>query len=160
MDTPHGRRTVPDGATTPPPDPAARAIALLGLVPHPEGGWYAETWRGESAAGERAAGSAIYFLLRGGEVSAWHRLDAAEVWHHYDGAPLELRIVPEGGRPLTVVLGTDLARGQRPQAVVPAGAWQTARSVGAYTLVGATVAPAFEFEGFELAPDGWAPPDG
>lgn len=156
MEIPHPGRA-PSGPAGGAPDAAAQAIALLGLVPHPEGGWYAETWRADAPAGERAAGSAIYFLLREGEVSAWHRLDADEVWHHYAGAPLELRTAQPGGRPAAVVLGSDLAGGERPQAVVPAGAWQTARSLGEYTLVGATVSPAFEFDGFDLAPEGWSP---
>lgn len=122
-------------------------IALLGLQPHPEGGYYAETWRHQPDDGGRGAGTAIYYLLRAGEKSHWHRVDAAEMWHFYAGGPLELRIGPE-----TVVLGTDLAAGQRPQWVVPAGVWQAARPLGAWTLVGCTVSPAFQFSGFEMAP--------
>lgn len=142
---------------------AGAVIATLGLRPHPEGGWYAETWRDEAPRGVRPAGSAIYFLLRGGEISRWHRIDATETWHHYAGDALELRVAPRGsdGRPGRIdrhVLGPDLASGERPQAVVPPGAWQTARSLGAWTLVGCTVAPAFDFEAFELAPDDWGPP--
>lgn len=124
-------------------------IALLGLEPHPEGGHYVETWRG--------AGSAIYYLLRAGETSAWHRIDAHEVWHWYAGAPLELSISPDGEALETRRLGTDLASGERPQAHVGPRAWQSARSLGDWTLVGCSVAPAFEFERFELAPPGWAP---
>jgi predicted cupin superfamily sugar epimerase len=148
-------------------DDADAVIALLGLEPHPEGGWFAETWRAEAPEGARPAGSAIYFLLRAGESSRWHRVDAAEAWHHYAGAALELRIAvdaaadeaaAEAVRRIAVQrLGSDLAAGERPQVVVPAGAWQAARSLGAWTLVGCTVSPAFEFAGFELAPDGWAP---
>jgi predicted cupin superfamily sugar epimerase len=131
-------------------------IGELGLLPHPEGGWYAETWREPAAEGERVASSAIYFLLRAGEISRWHRVDATEVWHHYAGAPLELRIAAREP-PETVRLGPDVGSGERPQAVVPAWCWQTARSLGEWTLVGCTVAPAFAFEGLELAPEGWEP---
>ncbi|HEX5396067.1 MAG TPA: cupin domain-containing protein [Candidatus Limnocylindria bacterium] len=140
---------------------ADEVIAALGLEPHPQGGWYCETWRAEAQPGERATGSAIYFLLRRGEVDAWHRVDAAETWHFYAGAPLALSIVGERGpsrQLIDRVLGTDLAAGQRPQAVVPVGAWQRARTLGDWTLVGCTVSPAFEFERFELAPAGWEPP--
>lgn len=136
---------------------AGAVIEALGLKPHPEGGWYVETWRDAATDGERPASSAIYYLLRAGEISAWHRVDATEVWHHYGGAPLELR-VSAGSRGVTAHrLGPDLAGGERPQAVVPPGAWQSARTLGDWTLVGCTVAPAFEFTGFELAPPGWEP---
>jgi len=138
-------------------DPAVQeteeVIRLLGLTPHPEGGFYAETFRPAAPGGGRGASTAIYYLLREGEVSAWHRVrDADEVWHHYLGASLELRIAGE-----TVRLGSDLAAGERPQAVVPAGAWQTARPLGGWALVGCTVAPAFQFSSFEMAPAGWEP---
>jgi hypothetical protein len=136
---------------------ADQIIGLLQLVPHPEGGWYRETWRAPAAANGRAAGSAIYFLLRRGEASHWHRVDAAETWHHYEGAPLELKVSTDGATEQVVALGPDLAAGQRPQFVVPAAAWQSARSVGEHTLVGCTVSPAFEFAGFELAAPGWTP---
>ena len=137
--------------------PEAEAIIeRLGLLPHPEGGWYRETWREVPADGGRGAGTAIYFLLAEGERSHWHRVDAAEVWHHYAGAPLALGIA-DGEDQRVVVLGADLAAGHEPQVVVPARAWQAARTLGAWTLVGATVCPAFEFEGFELADPGWAP---
>ena len=131
-------------------------IELLGLKPHPEGGWYRENWRDLPADGGRGVGSAIYFLLAEGEVSHWHCIDAAETWHHYDGAPLELAIAEDDDHVL-LTLGPDLAAGAEPQAVVPPRAWQAARSLGAWTLVGCTVAPAFEFERFELAPPGWEP---
>src|SRR4051794_41825966 len=111
-------------------------IAALGLQPHPEGGWYRETWRADAAPAERAAGSAIYYLLLGGEVNAWHRVDAAEAWHWYAGAPLALSIVEEGSAGRTLrehILGADIAGGQRPQVVVPPGAWQQSRSVGDWT---------------------------
>lgn len=143
--------------------PSADAvIELLGLVRHPEGGWYRETFRDSSpvggAAGERGASSAIYYLLRRGERSDWHRVtDAAEAWHFYAGAPLALRVSLDGRAVATHRLGPDLAAGERPQAVVPAGAWQAAESLGDWTLVGCTVAPAFDFTGFELAPAGWEP---
>lgn len=139
------------------PSRAEDVIATLGLVPHPEGGWYTETWRDPAREGDRPAGSAVYYLLRGEERSHWHRVDSTEIWHHYAGDPLELRIADEGGRARVVRLGPELAVGARPQAVVPAGAWQAARSLGAWTLVGCTVAPAFEFAGFDLAPEGWEP---
>jgi predicted cupin superfamily sugar epimerase len=131
---------------------------LLGLVPHPEGGHYLETYRDRPAAGGRGAQTAIYYLLRAGEVSAWHRVtDAAEIWHFYAGAPLALAVA-QGGRVTRHRLGIDLAAGERPQATVPAGAWQSAATLGNWTLVGCTVAPAFEFASFELAPPGWEPP--
>jgi uncharacterized protein len=137
---------------------AAAVIAALGLEPHPEGGWYRETYRAAAPTGGRAAISAIYYLLRAGERSHWHRVDAAEIWHWYGGAPLRLEIVPAAdGSTATVTLGNDLAAGQRPQAIVPPSHWQAARSLGDWTLVGCDVAPAFEFAGFELAPEGWQP---
>jgi uncharacterized protein len=139
---------------------ADEVVRLLGLQPHPEGGFYRETFRAAVEGEQRAASTAIYYLLREGDVSAWHRVDADEVWHHYAGAPLELTLSDGGRDRSTVRLGTDLADGERPQAVVPAGAWQTARSLGAWTLVGCTVAPAFEFSGFEMAPPGWEPGEG
>jgi len=134
-------------------------IRLLDLQPHPEGGHYRETFRdsrGADSESARAASTAIYFLLRDGEISRWHRVDAAEVWHWYAGAPLALSVV-EGERKRDVRLGIDLAAGERPQAVVPARAWQQAQSLGAWTLVGCTVAPGFEFAGFEMAPSGLHP---
>jgi predicted cupin superfamily sugar epimerase len=138
-------------------DGAGAVIAVLGLSAHPEGGWYAETWRAPASGSERPAGSAIYYLLRSGERSHWHRVDAAETWHHYAGAPLELRISTDGRATDTIRLGDDIRAGERPQALVPPGAWQAARSLGGWSLVGCTVAPAFEFAGFELAPVGWEP---
>jgi uncharacterized protein len=128
---------------------AADIIRLLDLQPHPEGGHYRETFRDPRTVEGRSVGTAIYFLLAAGERSHWHRVDAAEIWHFHAGAPLALEIEGQG----VVTLGVDLAAGQRPQAVVPTGAWQAARSLGDWTLVGCTVAPGFEFAGFELAPD-------
>jgi len=136
---------------------AAGIIATLGMARHPEGGWYVETFR-DTGVGGRGHSTAIYFLLQRGEVSAWHRVrDAAEVWHFHAGAPLELSICDEGGSVETTLLGIDLAAGERPQRVVPAGWWQTARSLGDWTLVGCTVAPGFDFAQFELAEPGWQP---
>lgn len=137
---------------------AARVAELLGLLPHPEGGHYRETWRDEPADGSRGAGTAIYFLLAAGERSHWHRLDATELWHFHAGAPLVLRRSPDGRTaPEDVWLGADLAAGHRPQATVPAGWWQSATSTGDWTLVGCTVSPAFSFAGFELAAAGFEP---
>jgi len=137
---------------------AAEIIRLLDLKPHPEGGHFRETFRDtRTIEGGRAASTAIYFLLARGERSHWHRVDAAESWHWYAGAPLALHIAGAAGV-TTVRLGSDLASGERPQAIVPAGVWQAAESFGAWTLVGCTVAPGFAFDGFELAPADWSPP--
>ena len=135
---------------------AAEVIALLDLKPHPEGGHYRETFRDPREVDGRSVGTAIYFLLAEGERSHWHQVDAAELWHFYEGAPLELEIAANGVR-RKVILGADLSAGQRPQGVVPTGAWQAAQTLGAWTLVGCTVAPGFDFAGFEMAPAGWAP---
>jgi predicted cupin superfamily sugar epimerase len=134
-------------------------IDQLGLRPHPEGGWFAETWREPTAArGDRPASTAIYYLLRAGEESRWHRIDATETWHFYAGGALELRMAAGDEAPIDWhVLGTDIAAGQRPQVVVPKGWWQAARPLGEWALVGCTVAPGFDFSGFELAPEGWSP---
>jgi predicted cupin superfamily sugar epimerase len=131
---------------------ADRLIALLALEPHPEGGHYRQTFRDLSGGGERGHSTLIYFLLKAGEVSRWHKIDAAEVWHFYRGGPLELKI----GKTV-LVLGPHIEKGEAPQAVVPPGQWQTARSLGDYTLVGCTVAPGFVFENFLMAPEGFAP---
>jgi uncharacterized protein len=137
---------------------ARDVIRLLDLKPHPEGGHFREMFRDERQVdGTRAAATAIYFLLARGERSHWHRVDAVEIWHWYAGAPLELEISQQHGRIVRVALGCDLAAGERPQTVVPAHAWQAAHSLGDWTLVGCTVAPGFDFAGFELAPKGWAP---
>jgi uncharacterized protein len=136
---------------------ADEIIRLLELAPHPEGGHFRETFRDVGAGGGRAASTAIYFLLRRGERSRWHRVDAAEVWHWYAGSPLVLSI-SDGGRRSTHRLGPNLAAGERPQAIVPALAWQQAESLGDCTLVGCTVAPGFEFSGFEMAPPHFSPP--
>jgi uncharacterized protein len=144
---------------------AAEIIDRLGLVAHPEGGWYAETWKSETPyaeaeadVGGRALGTAIYFLLVGEEWSHWHRVLAAdEIWHHYAGAPLDLWTSADGMSRERAVLGTDLLAGERPQLVVPSGVWQGAVSQGDYTLVGATVVPGFTYDHWELAPPGWEP---
>lgn len=135
----------------------AEIIELLGLQPHPEGGHFRETWRAAAPPGERAAGTAIYYLLQAGEISRWHRVDADEMWHWYAGSPLALSLSPDGRSTETRHLGPDLASGERPQLLVPAGAWQSATSLGPWTLVGCTVSPGFMFESFELAPKGWQP---
>lgn len=136
---------------------AAGIIAVLGMQRHPEGGWYVEAFRDGPPDG-RGHSTAIYFLLERGDASAWHRVkDAAEVWHFHAGAPLELKMSDGQSRASSLVLGIDLAAGERPQAVVPAGWWQTARSLGDWTLVGCTVAPGFDFSQFELAEPGWEP---
>lgn len=137
---------------------APAIVDMLGMKRHPEGGWYAETFRDTPAASGRAASTAIYFLLERGDVSAWHRVrDAVEVWHFYAGAPLELTIFDQAAGRHSHRLGPNLVAGERPQAVVPANAWQTAKSLGDWTLVGCTVAPGFEFSSFEMAPKGWEP---
>lgn len=131
-------------------------IAKLGLQPHPEGGHYRETFRDPREVGGRAASTAILFLLARGERSHWHRVDAVEIWHYHAGAPLALSIV-DGSKEEIVRLGADVHAGEMPQAVVPARAWQAAESLGDWTLVGCTVAPGFDFNGFELAPPDWSP---
>ncbi|MHB2169399.1 cupin domain-containing protein [Alsobacter sp. R-9] len=137
---------------------AADVVRLLGLAPHPEGGYFRETFRDPAPTPSgRALSTAIYYLLGAGDVSEWHRVDAAEVWHWYAGGPLVLTVSPNGHDAQALHLGPDLRVGQRPQVVVPAGHWQSATSLGAWTLVGCTVAPGFEFAGFEMAPPGWRP---
>jgi len=136
---------------------AADIIRLLELKPHPEGGHYRETFRDARTIEGRSVSTAIYFLLARGERSRWHRIDAVEIWHHYAGAPLALGIADKAGTRVAR-LGSDVSAGEMPQVVVPAGAWQSAESLGAWTLAGCTVAPGFDFNGFELAPPGWSPP--
>lgn len=131
-------------------------IERLALEPHPEGGWYRQTFVSDAIAG-RAASTAIYYLLEEGQRSHWHRVDADEIWHFYAGSPLRLSISADGVAEQTHVLGSDVLDGDRPQIVVPANAWQSAQSLGAWTLVGCTVAPGFLFEKFELAPMDWRP---
>ena len=136
---------------------AADIIGALDLAPHPEGGYYRETFRDTALIGGRALSTAIYFLLPAGVVSRWHRVDAVETWHWYAGAPLELRIAADENRYTAATLGCDILAGERPQAVVPTGRWQQAVSRGAWTLVGCTVAPGFLFAGFSIAPSTYDP---
>lgn len=132
-------------------------IRELGMEPHPEGGWYVQTFR-DTSGGARGHSTAIYYLLTKGQRSHWHRVhDAAEVWHYYAGAPLSLHRSEDGTTSETLTLGTDLSAGERPQAIIPANWWQSAESRGDFTLVGCTVAPGFEFSSFEMAPPGWKP---
>ncbi|MEE4152751.1 MAG: cupin domain-containing protein [Erythrobacter sp.] len=145
-------------------DSAAALIAQLELAPHPEGGWYRETWRAEASEGERAGGTAILFLLKAGESSHWHRVDADELWLWQGGDPLRLSIAPGQEGPIRELsLGPAPAGGQFLQGLVPAGDWQAARplagerSAHGYCLVSCVVVPGFDFAGFELAPAGWAP---
>ena len=136
---------------------AAEIIARLGLQPHPEGGHFRETFRDAAVdANGRAASTAIYFLLARGERSHWHRIDAVEIWHYHAGAALLLEVADDNGA-RAITLGPDLAAGEQPQGIVPAHAWQAARSTGDWTLVSCTVAPGFDFATFELAPQGWMP---
>jgi predicted cupin superfamily sugar epimerase len=133
-------------------------IRRLDLRPHQEGGFYRETFRDPRAdAAGRSVSTAIYYLLGTGEVSKWHRVDATEIWHFHAGAPMVITVSPNGHDASSHHLGTDLEAGQQPQFVVPTGQWQTATSLGAWTLVGCTVAPGFDFAGFEMAPPDWRP---
>ena len=136
---------------------ADEITAALGMRPHPEGGHYVETFRDDTGPDGRARATAIYFLLREGERSHWHRVDAVEIWLWHAGAPLALGIAAPGEKSERVMLGADLAAGQRPQAIVPAHAWQAAETLGAWTLVSCVVAPGFDFSGFELAAPGFTP---
>ena len=136
---------------------AREMIEALRLERHPEGGWYRETWRAPAAPGQRSAGTAIYFLLTVDDFSHWHRVDAAEIWLWHAGAPLVLSTSANGHDVEARHLGPMLTAGQRPQLVVPPHVWQSATSLGAWTLVSCTVSPGFEFSGFELAPPDWRP---
>jgi uncharacterized protein len=139
---------------------ADTVVELLNMQPHPEGGFYAETFRDDfTDKNGRAASTLIYFLIPEGVLSRWHRVDAVETWHWYAGSPLELSISADGTSKNVLTLGNDLLAGQRPQGIVPRDGWQQARSLGAWTLVGCTVAPGFQFEGFVMAPEGWEPTD-
>ena len=139
--------------------PEAQVRAALELRPHPEGGHYREFWRDMPEAGGRGAASSILFLLAAGERSHWHRIDAAEIWIWQAGAPLVLGLRPPRGHCKTIKLGPNAADGESFQGVVPPFVWQEASSLGAWTLVSCVVAPAFQFEGFELAPQepAWIP---
>lgn len=129
-------------------------IKTLNLQPHPEGGWYSETWRSEEQP--RASGTAIYFLLEAHQSSHWHRVDAVEIWHWYAGSPMEL-FIHQNGITRTEILGPDITTGQRPQRIVPYNAWQKSIPLDGWVLVGCTVSPGFEFSGFDLAETGWEP---
>jgi uncharacterized protein len=135
---------------------ADEIIKKLDLAPHPEGGYYRETFRDNADTG-RAVSTAILFLLKDGEMSHWHRIDATEIWHWHAGAALELRQSCDTGGHMVLHLGGDLFNDQQPQIVVPALTWQSAKSLGDWTLVGCTVAPGFEFNTFEMAPEKWSP---
>lgn len=138
---------------------ADRLIASLDLRPHPEGGHYRQTWVAPAPKGERPSGTCIYFLLRAGERSHWHRIDATEIWHFHAGSPLRLRqSATQDGPAQAITLGPDVLAGQAPQAIVPPGHWQAAESLGEWTLVSCTVSPGFLFERFELAPPGFVIP--
>jgi predicted cupin superfamily sugar epimerase len=144
------------------PNDSTRAetlIARLQLAPHPEGGWYRETWRAASVGGERAAGTSILYLLEAGQRSHWHRVDATELWIFQAGSPLTLRL-GEGDAVREVRLGIDIAAGDSPQQVVQPHQWQSAQAGAGWCLVACVVAPAFSFDGFEMAPPGWSPGHG
>ena len=136
---------------------AKTIIEELAMERHPEGGWFKETFRDTDTHGGRPASTAIYYLLEKGDRSHWHRIDATEVWHFYAGAPLRLSLSPNEQTTIILTLGPDIVAGQMPQIVVPKGHWQAAEPLGDWTLVGCTVAPGFQFEGFEMAPPGWEP---
>ncbi|WP_461469518.1 cupin domain-containing protein [Pararhodobacter sp.] len=134
-------------------------IRALALQPHPEGGHYRQTWVADAAPGQRPSGTAILFLLKAGEASHWHRVDAAEIWHFHAGAPLILRTAATDQGPVEArILGPDVLAGEHPQLIVPPHHWQSATTTGAFTLVGCTVSPGFRFEGFTLAPPGFEIP--
>ena len=140
---------------------AQEIIKQLDLIPHPEGGWYRETWHSAPGAEGRSTGTAIFYLLEAGQRSHWHRVDADETWHYYAGAPLLLSFSEtDDGPPIQLALGPNVTQGQKPQRTVPKMHWQAARSTGDWTLVGCTVSPGFEFAGFELAPEEFDIPSG
>jgi len=136
---------------------AASLIERLGLIPHPEGGHYRETYRAPATAGQRSPVTLIHFLLQAGELSHWHRVDATEIWLFAQGAPLLLETYDGKGPVRQQRLGADLAAGELLQAVIAPQVWQAARCLGAWTLASCCVAPGFDFAGFELAPPGWRP---
>ncbi|VWX52800.1 cupin domain-containing protein [Novosphingobium sp. 9U] len=139
-------------------DTAQAIIARLDLQPHPEGGWYRQTWRGEDGRDGRASGTAIHFLLEAHQRSHWHKVDAAEIWLWHAGAPITLSIAPGDDGPVAEHrLGPDVLAGEAPQVLVPVGHWQAAAPLGGWALVSCVVVPGFSFNGFELAPQGWAP---
>ena len=127
-------------------------IEIFGMKPHPEGGWYTETFRAPAEPDTRSAVTAIYFLLQEGQRSHWHRVDASEIWLWHAGSSIRLCLSPDGHQTEVILLGSDITAGERPQAIVPTGAWQSAESTGAWSLVSCVVAPAFDFAGFTIAP--------
>lgn len=136
-------------------------IRALDLEPHPEGGWYRETWRAEAPAGERASATAILFLLQDGQRSHWHKVDATELWLFHAGSALRLEIAAQDEGPVrSVRLGCDVHAGDHPQVRIGAGEWQAAIADRGWALVSCIVSPAFQFDGFTLAPPGWSPGDG
>jgi hypothetical protein len=138
---------------------AQAVIDALGLAPHPEGGWYRQTWVADGSG--RPVGTAIYFLLEAGKGSHWHKVDAVEIWHFHAGAPLILSVAANDQGPVQdLLLGPDVLAGQHPQGIVPKDHWQAARSTGDWSLVGCTVSPGFRFDGFTLAPPGFDIPRG
>ncbi len=144
-------------STTDSGDPPMALVERLGMQPHPEGGWYVETYRAPAAKGDRAAMTAIYFLLDHGQRSHWHKIDASELWLWHRGAPLHLKISEDGARQEQITLGPEFSKGQHLQGVVPKDAWQSAEAVEGWVLVSCVVAPAFEFDRFTLAPPDWQP---
>ncbi|MBX3593248.1 cupin domain-containing protein [Sphingomonas sp.] len=141
---------------------SSQLIDTLRLAPHPEGGWYRETWRAPPAAGgARSPGTAILFLLEAGQRSHWHRVDADELWLWHAGSPLDLFIAPtDAAMPSPIALGADIPAGEQPQLRVPAGQWQAAHARRGWALVSCVVVPGFDFAGFELAPPDWVPGPG
>ena len=137
---------------------AAALIEALGLAPHPEGGWYRETWRAAAAPGGRASGTAIHFLLEARQRSHWHRVDADELWLWHAGSPLDVFVEQGNGAVRKFGLGGDVVAGYQPQCLVPASRWQSTEARVGWALVSCVVVPGFEFAGFELAPPGWNPP--
>jgi len=139
-------------------DEARAIIAQLELAPHPEGGWYRETWRAAAEGAGRSPGTGILFLLEAGQRSHWHRVDADELWFWHAGSALELQVEDGSGSVERVALGGDVRMGQVPQARVPAGRWQATEASHGWGLVSCVVVPGFDFAGFELASPGWVPP--
>ena len=136
---------------------AAEIIATLSLEPHPEGGWFRQTFR-DTGPDERGHSTAIYFLLEAGKPSHWHKVHgSSEVWLYHAGAPIRLKLSEDGKTETHHLLGLDLAAGERPQLIVPPGWWQAAETLGDWTLVSCTVAPGFLFDNFVLAAPGWKP---
>lgn len=138
---------------------ASDVIQSLNLAPHPEGGWYRQTWQAAADGDARPTGTAIYYLLESHQKSHWHHVDAVEIWHYYAGAPLILSIADDDNGPSrNITLGPNLIANERPQFIVTKHQWQSARTTGDWTLVGCTVSPGFQFDGFTLADPDFAIP--